>query len=469
MENLQAPRKMIFTTCYVSNSVSAYIPQEWAQESLAILEENMVAANLVHRDFEDVIANFGDTVNTRRPGTFTALRKTDDDDVTDQAATATNVQVVLDQLFHVTFVIKDGQQSKSFKNLVEEFLAPAMLAHAQAIDRVVLGQYPRIIAAGNVAGHLGTAITAKSMVDTQLIMNKNKAFESGRNLILNPQSHADALGVDLFVQAQQSWDQGTAVKEAWIGRKFGMNTYMCQNMGYYSTGNTLVTGAVNLAAGYAAGTTTMIVDGLSAAIGNNSWFTVAGDDTPQNVVSTVGGATPTSITFLPGLKHAVVDNAVVSLIATGLVNQAVSPTGYAVGWNKAIIYDGYSGIPQVGQFLTFGTTQGTSTYTIIAADATTITLDRSLDAAIADNAVINFGPLGNYNLAFHRDAIALVTRPLAVPRDDIGARSAVVNYNGLSIRVVMTYDGKAQGTRVTLDLLAGIQVLNTALACVMVG
>lgn len=31
------------------NSISAFIPQFWANESLAILEENMVMGNLVHR------------------------------------------------------------------------------------------------------------------------------------------------------------------------------------------------------------------------------------------------------------------------------------------------------------------------------------------------------------------------------------------------------------------------------------
>ncbi|MEX0827859.1 MAG: hypothetical protein WD005_02800, partial [Haliea sp.] len=46
----------------------AFVPEVWAQEGLAILEENMVAANLVHRDFENQIASFGDVVNTRRPG-----------------------------------------------------------------------------------------------------------------------------------------------------------------------------------------------------------------------------------------------------------------------------------------------------------------------------------------------------------------------------------------------------------------
>lgn len=41
--------------------------QLWANESLAILEENMVAGMLVHRDFENVISKYGDIVHTRRP------------------------------------------------------------------------------------------------------------------------------------------------------------------------------------------------------------------------------------------------------------------------------------------------------------------------------------------------------------------------------------------------------------------
>lgn len=457
-----------FKLAYVSNSVSAYVPEEWAQESLAILEENMVAANLVHRDFQDLIAEYGDTVNTRRPGQFTAIRKTDDDSVTDQSATATNVQVVLDQELHVTFVIKDAQQSKSFKNLVEEFLAPAMLAHARFLDRVVLGQYGRFIMAGNSAGHLGTADGRNDILNTRLKMNTNKAYENGRNLILTPASETNLLQLDLFTQAQQVGDDGTALREAWLGRKFGFNTYMCQNASTVPTGATNAIGDVNNASGYGIGTTTMTVDVFGAAISNGSFFTVAGDDTPQRVTSTVGGATPTSITFVPGLLVAVADDAVITSYTPGAVNLVA---GYAAGWNKQIAYDVFSVDPAVGQMVAFGTSSTSAVYTIVAIDTVNklITLDRSLEAAIADDATINVGPPGNYNFAFHKDAIALVVRPLALPATNMGARSAVVNYNGLSIRVVMTYDGQAQGTRVTLDLLAGIQVLDTNLGAVMLG
>jgi len=93
------------------NDNDSYNPEVWAQESLMILENNMVAANLVYRDFEDELQSYGDIVNTRRPSSFTAKRKTDDDDVTDQAAVSTNVPVPLDQFFHTSFVIKDREMS----------------------------------------------------------------------------------------------------------------------------------------------------------------------------------------------------------------------------------------------------------------------------------------------------------------------------------------------------------------------
>ena len=59
---LAAPVRSVF-----DDFPSAFIPQLWANESIAILEENMVIGNLVHRDFENTVASYGDTVNTRKP------------------------------------------------------------------------------------------------------------------------------------------------------------------------------------------------------------------------------------------------------------------------------------------------------------------------------------------------------------------------------------------------------------------
>jgi hypothetical protein len=80
-----------------------------------------------------------------------------------------------------------------------------------------------------------------------------------------------------------------------------------------------------------------------------------------------------------------------------------------------------------------------------------------------EDALLGVGPPGNFSLCLHPNAIAFVNRPLAAPLAGAGALSYVANYNGLSIRVVITYDGKAQGHRVTVDMLAGVKVLDTSL------
>ncbi len=144
--------------------------------------------------------------------------------------------------------------------------------------------------------------------------------------------------------------------------------------------------------------------------------------------------------------------------------------GYPAGWHKEIVFDGTPTVPpQAGQIVTFGTTLS-SIYTVIGYDSTLgVTLDRPLDFAIANDDNMNIGPAGSLNLMFHRNAIALVTRPLALPKAGTGALGAVVNYNNFSMRAVITYQGQDQGHLVTLDMLAGISAMEPYLGVVLLG
>ena len=451
-----------------ANSVDMYVPEFWAQESLIILEENMVAANLVHRDFENVVAKVGDTVNTRRPAEFTAKRKTSADNVTKQDASATNVAVVLNQHVHTSFEIKDGEESTSLKSLVEEFMKPAVLAQVRLVDQVILGQYPKFI--HNRGGKLGTGATEDYLIDMRQVMEENKAPDVSRNLILTPASQASLLKRGIFNQAQQSGSSAT-LRKGQLGEAFGFSNWSCQNMASIAAGNTVVTGAINNASGYSATTTSITVDGITGALPVNSWFTVAGDMTPQRIVSvtnTLGNTT--GITFWPGLRYDVVDNAVITNYTPGAVNAG---SGYAVGYAKEITIDGFTVAPRVGQMISFGTSTSNDQsvnpyYTVIQVNGLTgITLDRPLDVALADNTAVNIGPAGNYNLAFNRNAISFVIRPLALPQSNV--RAAVINVNGLSMRVVITYNGESQAHLVTLDFLCGVKVLDTLQGAVLLG
>ena len=90
MKYLSQPWVTVF-----ANDTDAFIPEIWAAESLMILQNNMVTSSLVHRDFSNEIAAFGDVVNTRKPADFTANRKNDSENVVVQAAVSPNVGVVI--------------------------------------------------------------------------------------------------------------------------------------------------------------------------------------------------------------------------------------------------------------------------------------------------------------------------------------------------------------------------------------
>lgn len=449
------------------NSLDALTPELWANEALAILYENFVSVNLVNRDFENELARFGDIVHTNRPGELAAKRKTTNDDVTIQDVTSTDVQVKLDQHVHTSFLIRDGEESYSFRRLVETYLKPAVMAQVRFIDRLITNQYINFL--GNGYGSL-LGLSNANVVDRILgvrgKMNTNKAYFENRHLLWTPTSETIALSNELFISAEKVGDT-TAMREASLGRKFGFTNWMSQNTADISTGNTTSAGAINNASGYAKGVTSLTVDGITGTIGVNTWLKIAGDDTPQRVVSqtaTLGNTT--GLVISPGLRSAVVDNAVITFYTPGAINNS---GGYAAGYSKSITVDGFSVAPQVGQLVTLGTTDTDVKYAIMEASTTHIVLDRPLESSVADNAAVNIGPAGSYNLALHPDAITLVVRPLAPVRPGTGGLSSVVNANKMSIRATISYDGMKQGHLVTLDMLCGIKTLDTNLGAVLFG
>lgn len=456
----------LYPLCY-ANDNDALIPELWANESLAILEENMVMANLVHRDFSPLVASFGDVVNTRRPSEFSTKRKAQADAVVSQDATSTNVQVPLNQHVYVTFTIKDEEASLSFKELITYYLAPAAMQMARSVDRILCGQVPRFFAnaAGKLAG-MSSSNAKDWILETREIMNVNKAYPNGRNLAISPQAETEMLKTELFIAANQRGDTGTALEEARLGRVLGFDTFMDQNVNYRNLADA-DTLTLNHATGAAAGATGNIAITASSAVtdGCFAWFT--GDQQPQVISAHTG--TTTGITLVDAYKYAVSANAVGYAF-----EPAVAGATYAIGYDKGITLNTITAnkLPVVGQLLATGTGASRKTYTIIEVDSVNTTsaivwLDRPLEVAVTAADEVFPGPHGSMCMAFHRDAVALVSRPLALPASTLGVQAAVGSYNDLAMRVAMQYDISNQGTIVTLDMLCGVALLDANLGAVL--
>lgn len=460
-----------FVSLY-ANDNSAMIPEIWANMGLAILEENMVMAGLVHRDFSREVAQFGDVVNTRRPGQFKIRRKGDNDPIVGQDAITTNVQVPLNQHFYTNFTIKDGEATKSFQDLVDIHLLPGMQNVARGVDRALTGRVHAYLA--NTVGGLGTlsgSTSRATILAAREKMNINKAFPNDRHMVVSPQSETALLNTDLFTAANQRGDDGTALEQARLGRLLGFNFWMDQNIPAISSADS--TAGVTDGAD-AAGTTVVDVTIVGENAVGGEFVTIAGDDTPHWITAFTNAAGDIDdITLDSGLVKATASGAVVTYYKPAAIDNAA---GYAAGSNLPMQVDGFSTgkPPQVGQLLAIGTGASRRVYTIIESEVVSATeqsilLDRPLELAVADDDPVFPGPVGSFNFGFHREALALVNRPLALPAQDLGVRASVGVHNDISMRVTMQYNLREQGTDVTLDLLCGTAVLDTDLGVVMLG
>lgn len=86
-------------------------------------------------------------------------------------------------------------------------------------------------------------------------------------------------------------------------------------------------------------------------------------------------------------------------------------------------------------------------------------------SAMTDASLVTFQLTRRNNIAFHKNAWALVTAPLAPPIG--GARAAVASYNGLSCRVVYDYTRDDKSNGISVDFLCGVKKLDESLSAIL--
>ena len=264
------------------------------------------------------------------------------------------------------------------------------------------------------------------MLDAREVLNVNKAPLDGRRLVMSPTAETAMLKTELFVAAQERGDGGAALTTATLGRSSASTPSCARTSTARPEADSeplALTGAE--AAGYAALNVT--ITGTAGEFVN-----VAGNDQPTWMTDATTGA----IVLNEPLKYGVEAGAVVTHY-----KKCAAAASYVAGYSQALTLSGYTAgkAPQVGQLLAFGTGAGRKVYTVIesedAGSTCTVALDRPLEVAVTAADPAFPGPTGSMNLAFHRDSLALVTRPLALPDSRMGVMAAVVPHNGIGMRV----------------------------------
>lgn len=199
-------------------------PDIIAREALMVLRNNAVMANLVHRDYSDeFVAGVGDTITIRKPAAFSAKEFSGEIEVQD--ATEAGIPVVMDKHLDVSFAVGAKELTMDIADFSAQFLVPAMQAFQDKIDGYLLN-----LAKTDITNkHTATENTQEDVVDTRAYLTKGAAPLTDRRFVYNSDTETKLLKTDLFISAEKVGDEGTALREASLGRKYGMDFYVDQN------------------------------------------------------------------------------------------------------------------------------------------------------------------------------------------------------------------------------------------------
>jgi len=332
---------------------------------LATLRENLALVYIANRDYEGFItaAKRFATVNVSVPAAVAT--RTVAPDVVPPAVTAvtpTSIPVTLTEWKEAPFAMDDKGLMQVDRGILPMQASEAIKSLANGIEDFLWSLYPKSYGYSGVAGVTPFASDTGAYLDARKVGNKQLMAMDPRYMVLDVDAEANALGLRAFQDASFRGDTDGIIN-GMIGRKLGANWMMSQRVPTHTTG-AAGTYLVNNGAGYAIGIKTVTVDGgaLGAYVaGDIIQFTgiggVTGHSQTYTVVSSVGGATVTSITFEPGLVVAIVDNELInkkgshvlnSLIHRDAIAFAMAPLLDAVivpgASNQAVAVDDVSGL-----------------------------------------------------------------------------------------------------------------------------
>jgi hypothetical protein len=223
-------------------------PSVIAKEAVMALENNLVMANLVHRDFSAEFQKVGATVTVRKPATFTATAFSTT--VAAQNIAESSVQVVLDKHYDITAEITSQQLSLDIADFSQQVLQPMMREHAQKVDYNILSTvYSSIAGHTAVSGThtLGDLANLMVQLDIQKVpVTERRAVltrvKADSNYIFNILNKVQPAATHIYISDNEYWlcskeDIAQFLMQDWTNKKdYVKEEYDCDDFSYRLTG-----------------------------------------------------------------------------------------------------------------------------------------------------------------------------------------------------------------------------------------
>ncbi len=406
-------------------------PSIIAKEALMLLKNNLVMANLVHRRYKHEFKKVGEEITIRKPVKFqvTTGRTRSTTTITEKSITLT----VATQA-HVSWAFNSKDLTLSIDMYSERYIKPAIAAIANKVDSDLTALYKDVWnAVVETTGYV-TPYQFITLGNCAQRLDEEAAPQEDRAIVLNPAAHwsiANALRT-VFVQDVAK----PIIKKGYLARLANFEVFMDQNIKSHTMGH---------------------------------WGTGSGTDGTGLEVAT-GAPTGTSTAALAVCDFDVVDTKVLNVgdIFTIAGVYAVNPmSGESTGALRQFVVTAAASQASTGT-----TTESPLTVSIKPEMINTgayKTIDTYPPGGAAIDVLGQIDKQAPQNLAFHKNAFALVVVPMELPSGSPFASRATDEDSGLSVRVVKAYDIDKDDDVIRIDILYGVKTLYPELAVRLFG
>ena len=234
---------MALGTNHVTNTTGAtFIPELWSDEIIAAYKQNLVMANLVSKmSFK---GKKGDTLHIPKPTRGAAALKAASTQVTLQAATESEIQVLVNKHYEYSRLIEDITEVQALASLRKFYTGDAGYALAKQVDTDLL-QLGRGAQGGNgtvaydkaVIASDGSTLYTGSNEDAITDAGLRKVIQTlddadvpmdGRVLVLPPVARNVMMGLARFTE-QAFVGDGSSIRNGEIGNVYGVKVYVSTN------------------------------------------------------------------------------------------------------------------------------------------------------------------------------------------------------------------------------------------------
>lgn len=215
-------------------AVTNFIPEIWNAQLLSSLKKSMIYGSgaVVNRAYEGEIRQSGDTVritSVARP-TIAAYTK-NSTTITPQTLTDAERSLEITEAQYFAFEIDDidFRQSVSGGALMAEAANEAAYGLADVADQFIAALYDDVTNTISTVSITSAALAVDALVDMKVKLDEANVPSAQRYVVVPPWFHGLLLASDLFVRVDAS-GSSEALRNGFVGRAFGFDVYVSNNV-----------------------------------------------------------------------------------------------------------------------------------------------------------------------------------------------------------------------------------------------